>query len=779
MTHATRLSVGLGLLLFLGIASITAGESSSNEERLWKPVEDNVYLQEFGEQIATSEPVTSVVASDAKIYAIVGGSLCALSEGALQPVTGAPKDAVNLYLLKGEVWAIAKAGVYRLADGAWRQITDRPFVDLCIHLGTVYGAAKDALFRLENGAFIDMAPEKGYLSNDSTMLMEDGTQLLADPVKIGPIDKIASYNETIYMLRRGGLTALDGVTPVDSPLDWGKLPSPRARAIMALGSCLYIATDRGVGVVRGAAASALRGEDGLPYEDTTCLTRGFYDDLWIGTTGGAIRKIDNGFQFFGANLWLPDNNVHDIAVDGKTVYIATDAGLGIIRYEPYTLQKKAAYYEQQLDEWGMKRLGFIHMVDRDASSGEWIREVSDNDGGHTAFYLAAMSFKYAATGDPKAREEAVDAFKAMAWLGQITHTPGFIARSIWSVKGDKGKKGERGSGGLPAKWNPTPDGNWAWKGDTSSDEVNGHMHSVSVFYDLVAKDAEKEAAKKHIVDMATHILDNGWVLRDADGKPTRWGRWDPQYLLRPYGFSAAGLNGMEAQTYMRLAYGLSGDQKFQDGFEQLVKLGYPKYTLRQKLTFPQDLVTTWDDELAFRCYYPLLRNTSDPALRSIYVRSLQRSWETLRLERVAWFNFIYGALTGNDCESEEAASFLRECPVEVRSIGYQNSHRSDLRPQPGRPSYTTAVRAFSPRETETSWGSESALREDGGGHGNHATPPVGWLESYWMARYHGMIEAPTTTDPNLTAIPPSTSQRKGAAAYDGPPRPANIIPGQP
>ena len=45
-----------------------------------------------------------------------------------------------------------------------------------------------------------------------------------------------------------------------------------------------------------------------------------------------------------------------------------------------------------------------------------MREISDNDGGHTSPYLAAMSFKYAVTGDEEARKEAVESFKAMLWL---------------------------------------------------------------------------------------------------------------------------------------------------------------------------------------------------------------------------------------------------------------------------------------------------------------------------------------------------------------------------
>src|SRR5439155_7522865 len=492
------------------------------------------------------------------------------------------------------------------------------------------------------------------------LMMEDFSQVLADPVQIGPVDRLASYSGTLYLLRPGGLALIEGRTFVPDVADWGALPSPVTRDMLAQGSRLYVSTDRGLGVLRGMALTTLRGADGLPYEDTTCLAEGFDGDLWIGTTRGAIRKTGDHYHYFGAHHWLPGDYVHDIAVADKAVYVATEAGLGVIRYEPYTLLKKAAFFEREMEEWGFKRLGFVHKLYWSGEKDGWLREISDNDGGHTAHYLAAMTFKYAATGDETARGEAVEAFRAMAWLDDITPKPGFIARAIWSVKGDKGERSTRGSGGLPAKWYPTEDGLWFWKGDTSSDEVNGHMYAVSLFHDLAAKGAEKERARQHIANIASHIIANGWVLRDMDGKPTRWGRWDPDYLLRPYGSDSRGLNGMEAQTYMHTALALTGDAKFQQGLQQLLKWRYHTYTVRQKVTFPPEQVVPWDDELAFRCYHPLLRYAKDPELRSIYLRSLERHWEVMRMQQVPWFNFIYGALTGNDCEAPQAAQHLRE-----------------------------------------------------------------------------------------------------------------------
>jgi len=61
---------------------------------------------------------------------------------------------------------------------------------------------------------------------------------------------------------------------------------------------------------------------------------------------------------------------------------------------------------------------------------------------------------------------------------------------------------------------------------------------------------------------------------------------------------------------------------------------------------------------------------------------------------------------------------------------------------------------------------------DGGSGGRGATPPIGWLEDYWMGRYYGFIEAPSTKDPKLLRPDGLPKLPKVAAPYAGPPRPA-------
>jgi hypothetical protein len=226
--------------------------------------------------------------------------------------------------------------------------------------------------------------------------------------------------------------------------------------------------------------------------------------------------------------------------------------------------------------------------------------------------------------------------------------------TLLKTTGDKDEMSRYGSGGLPAKWYPTPDGKWFWKGDTSSDEVIAMFYSVSIFYDLVAEGKEKEEARELLKRIAGYIIDCGWVLKDMDGETTRWGRWNPEYLLRPDGYVDRGINGLEALTFMETAYALTGDEKFKKGSQQLIKWDYHTNTIRQKNVFPPENIATWDDNHAFRSYYTLLSYEDDPALRSVYLRSLERTWEVKRMEQIPWFNFTYGAITRNDCEADKA-----------------------------------------------------------------------------------------------------------------------------
>ena len=760
----------LYLLLYLLPCTGAGKNPDGTGQHLWKAQKDEVYDQESAEKIKTENPVLSLAVFQEKCYGVMNGNLYLLGNGNFTPVKGAPTGIFRLKQLNDQLWVLTDNGLFLLKDNGWQKTDNRRFVDLCLHQGQLLAATDEDVYRLVEGKFVSISPKGGYYTSDMTMLQEDGTQLNDTPVKLGPITRIASHNGTLYVLRPGEIVLFDGLEVNSDFIDWGRLPSKQTHDMVSIGNRLMVSTDRGIAVMRGASLTTLAGKEGLPVEQTSSLTTGFAGDLWIGTAKGAVRMTaENEWQYFGAQIWLPGDHVNDIAVAKNRVFIATDAGVGIIRYEPYTLLKKASYYENHLEEWGHKRLGFIHNLYR--KNGEWVREISDNDGGNTAPYLAAMCYKYACTGDKTARHEAVESAMALIWLDRITPVDGFIARSIWSTTADKDEKGKQGSGGLPARLYPTKDGKWFWKGDTSSDEVVAHFYAISLFYELVAEGREKELAKEHIRRMASYIIDCGWVMNDLDGKPTRWARWNPEYLLRPYGYADKGLNGLEALTFMETAYAITGDEKFKTGNMQLIKWGYPNNTIRQKNVFPPETIAPWDDHLAFWSYCTLLRYVKDPQLKAIYLRSLDRTWEVKRMAQVPWYNFTYGAATGNDCDEQKVVSHLRAFPLDCMANNYANSFRDDLFLEPGYISYEGGKKSLSPRETSIAQDNHSSTDLDGGLDGKRIMHPSGFLLDYWMGRYHGFIDAPATSDPELTSVKIIPGRHLGAAPYSGPPRP--------
>lgn len=739
----------LALVLTVLAFSTVSGRAGLKipENPLWQPIVDEVYLQEIPTLIPTDFPLTCVTVHEGVAWVgAASGVWTVNSEDALTKAEGVDGAVAVLKPVNGVLYAAGPDGLWKLVDQAWSRVSDSPVADLCgHHEKTVVASGKDLLVITDEGL---------------TPLTTKGRS---------PILGVESYSGTLYVHngRQLGQVYQDRIR-FGRVADWGTLERGcTIRDIMAYGSRLLVATDEGLDVLRGMTWYHIRGKDGLCYEDTTSLAVGFDRDLWIGTRRGAVRNVNDEYQFFGHERWIPHDQVNGIATGDRVAYVATEGGLSLIRYEPWTLAKKAAYYERWLDEWGMKRLGFVHGLFLE--DGHWVREVSDNDVGYSSHYLHAKCFEFAVTGSEEARAEAVNMMKSVKWSEEITSLEGFPARSIYAV-GEFTHKAQHGSGGLPAEWHPTPDGKFEWKGDTSSDETDAQVYETMVFLNLVANEKERVWATEHLHRVVGHIVDNGFLLRDVDGKPTRWARWDPEYLQTPYGSYARGLNGMEAFNYVTTAYHFTGDEKFAKAKQFHLEQGYLRDILRQKLTFHPGFFTPFDDRLAFYSYFPLIQYETDPDLKSIWLRSLERSWEVKRSEAVPWFNFIYGAVTGNDCETSRAVDHLRGWPLDLRRWSFRNSHRDDLHMPDGYREYAERPRPMNPRETEPGRWDSNFMRLDGGSGGRAVADPGGWLDAYWMGRYYGMITAPQTDDPKLLTVPARNVQR-GAAPYSGPPRP--------
>ncbi|GIV10693.1 MAG: hypothetical protein KatS3mg020_0184 [Fimbriimonadales bacterium] len=477
-----------------------------------------------------------------------------------------------------------------------------------------------------------------------------------------------------------------------------------------------------------------------PQGSIRCITFAPNGDLWVGTPEGACRLRNGKWSYFGGKRWLPGNQVYAIAIDDQNrAWLATDGGVACLESVRMTLQEKAAHYER-LIALRHNRNGFV-------TGGEWSDpndpnswkiEASDNDGLWTAIYCAAQVFQYAATRDPAARERARKSFNALLELERLTGIPGFPARSI--IRND-----ETGYYQSRGEWHESPiDPNYIWKGDTSSDELDGHYFIWAVYYDLCADHSEKERIRGVVRRVTDHLMQNNWRLIDKDGKPTRWAIFDPETMNGdPIWEEERGLNSLSILSHLKVAYHITGDAKYQQAYEELIRQHHYLLNAVTQKMLPPYSINHSDDQLAFLCYYPFLLYETNPDYRRSWLMSLERSWQIERPERSPLFNFIYGALTGKPCDVEASVQTLQEWPWDLRNWQCRNSHRLDITLDTGKSRFgdwqSVQITPYSEREVMR-WNGNPYRLDGGDPLGRGEDDGSAFLLPYWMGRYHRMIE---------------------------------------
>ena len=458
--------------------------------------------------------------------------------------------------------------------------------------------------------------------------------------------------------------------------------------------------------------------------------------LVIASSRGVCQYQGNQWAYFNGPRWLPRNDARTVlCAEDDTVYVGTASGCARLTNRPFTLAEKYDSFEQRVRDRHLRLTGFVNNVrlSRPGDLATAEPRPSDNDGLWTGLYLAAQSYRYATTGDEQARTFARQAFLAMEWLEAVTTVPGFPTKAIVSADEDMS--------GSNIPWYPSADGKWLWKGDCSSDEIDGHMYGYSIYYDLAADDAEKDRVRTLVARIMDHILDHGYFIVGPDGERTRWGVWAPSYLNGPWR-AQCGLNSLEILSALRTAHHITGEARYELAYRDLIDThGYAENARRQKIDLPGHINHS-DDELAFISYYPLIKYETDDALRGIYLDSLQHAWQIERPERNPLWNFIHGALTQQPHDIEEAVRTLREIPMDLVNWPVENSHRLDiaLDAERGRFGELQSAEVLPYSELPISKWNGNPYRVDNPTDGTDEDDGTYYVLPYWMGRYYGYIE---------------------------------------
>jgi len=486
----------------------------------------------------------------------------------------------------------------------------------------------------------------------------------------------------------------------------------------------------------------IRGRDGLPVEDVTALAIDAKDNVWIGTSKGAVlhRPYADGRRWFYRQgpRYLPGDHVKAIALapPGIPAYFLTDKGVGRIDEVTTTLEQKARTIERLVNQ-RHRRFGMVAdclLNDARKPTSQTIGD-NDNDGLWTAYHVTALALAYGATKEEAAKASARESMHALYMLQNASGTPGLVARSVLPI--DIGKTKGR-------QWQPTPDGKFYWKSDTSSDEIDGHYMAFYAYYEHIARHdpAEKELCLRQVRAVTDYIVDHNYQLIDWTGKRTRWGFWDPESLNQdPRHYLENGLNSLQMLSFLKVAHFLTGDAKYDTHYQKLIREhGYLNNTLLSKKVFP-DEDNHSDNQLGFVAWYPILQLEHDPVIRAALLKGVRRHYEIIKPQNSAFFTFVYATVDPDYANIAGAIENLRQIPTDRRLWRQENSQRADV-------VFSTRENRFGRRVLLRSvpvdeycfakWNADPFV-PDAGGDGRVEDDGAAYLLPYWMGRFHGLI----------------------------------------
>ncbi|MBN9656790.1 MAG: hypothetical protein J0H49_01350 [Acidobacteria bacterium] len=475
-----------------------------------------------------------------------------------------------------------------------------------------------------------------------------------------------------------------------------------------------------------------------PIDGVTDLATATDGAVWYGTAQGLIRweaaaGPRDRYQYFAGQRYLPSDTIERVVADPQGgVWVRTPAGLAHIELRRMTLLQKAALFEERIrlrhDRHGLVSPSRL-TVPGDLRSTR--TRDDDNDGLWTGIYAAAECYRFAVTRSPEAQARAKKAIEAMLFLEQVAGSRGFPARSYI-------EKGEP----MPTdgEWHWTDDGKYYWKGDTSSDEIVGHMYAYAIAYDLLPDPVLKKrivATTRRIMD---HILANGYYLIDLDGKPTRWGRWSRKYFDEAPGDSA--LNSLELLSFLKTAAHITGDAKYEREYRKAaIDLKYAEQTARYRELHEE--INYSDEELAMLPFYCLFLYETDAALLDKYYRpALDQWWANIQREDNPLWTLIYlmGRPQGT-VDLHGAVRTLYRQPIDLITWSVKNSHRADVVMSGTKDRFQKpeAATLLPPDERPVMKWNANPFVIDSNGEGRGEDDGAAFLLPYWFGRYQKLF----------------------------------------
>ncbi|MGN0443608.1 MAG: Ig-like domain-containing protein [Acutalibacteraceae bacterium] len=261
-----------------------------------------------------------------------------------------------------------------------------------------------------------------------------------------------------------------------------------------------------------------------------------------------------------------------------------------------------------------------------------------------------------------------------------------------------------------------------YKGDTSADEIIGHLFIYKLAYDILgAEDPEIASLIQRTMDsFAQHIVDNGYALCDGSGQPTTWGKFSRTYFHNGQVLGGVPLQASVCLNVFKTAAYVTGYQKWENEY-RMAALD-PAYEYAEALTQEWEryqmcmfeyinsvspvlgfilrplaktelfrvlyrlILNYSDEEMAMLSYYLLFQMEDDETLLKYYRDALDDWWYSMSFSENPLWYYIYQLAYPDEDKADQYGNSLKETaawslsrhPIDTRCYLASNDNRDDI-----------------------------------------------------------------------------------------------------
>ncbi len=418
-------------------------------------------------------------------------------------------------------------------------------------------------------------------------------------------------------------------------------------------------------------------------------------------------------------------------------------GISLPSIASLTMEKKAALFQHDMEARFSLEGQALCKLKLPTPSREFFAYNMPDNAYMTGIYLGTLSMKYAVTGAAEDLAAARQSLEALHLLCNVSGAPGILARAAWPKDRPKDDDGV---------WRDSACGRYSWRGDVSTDQVDGVMFGFTLAHDLFADDSEKGRIARDVAAIADHVLANDMRIVDVDGAPTRWGRYGPEYVNR-----LERMNALLWLQVLKVTAHVTGDGKYERLYrEWALDHGYAELSVtarRNMNPLIRGAVNHSDDVLLYLAYVPLLMYEQDAAIRTHIVASVNNTWEGskrfpgVKPEANPFYAFTMARFLDDASGVEDAVNTLRWFPLDMKwnrdtIAAYERelSFEYDPAPRSSKPAPDMPIPVDRRIRDWSAWVQDPYLSA-GKRDQDHPIEFNGhdYLLGYWMGRYYGFI----------------------------------------